>query len=667
VGLTAENPTYISPAASAGVDDLFISNVQVNLPEDADPRGYSVIAREQDGTEVYRITRQSDDAEEGIEVPDEIAWNGRDQSGNFVTDGTYLVSLSVTDTMGQSTESEPVGVIVDNTPPSAHVDSEYRVFSPGGTDARNVMPIRQEGTDADRWSGDIVNDEGEIVRGWDWNDSLPERIEWDGRDNDGTLVSDGDYVYILNGQDAAGNVTVARQDNIRVSTDVRDVSVSAARRHFSPNEDGVRESVEFQIELAGDAEIREWEFRVLDSGEQTVEQWAGDSDVPATFEFSGRSDRTTLPEGEYRGRLTITQRNGEIQEDTSRPVTLDVTAPEISAETGAAATDQSVTLMQRSDGASTWRGRIVPADEADSILSVEWSEELPQEFTWNGQTDSGESAATGRYRYILSATDRAGNRSMVETDSVLLDRDAPSVAVEIEPQPFFPGSEGQETELRLAVNTSDRTEIAEWRVTIYDPQGSQFSQFGAEGTPPEPITWDGRDKNGELPESARDYTAAVTVTDAVGNEATTERTVPVGILVERDQGGDLRFSITGIRFASFEADYENLSDRDVVEQNRETLDEIAELLKRYPEQQVVIEGHAVHIYYREEAMEREQEEVLLPLSEERAQVILDALVERGVEEDRLSAVGRGGSEPIVPHSDMQNRWKNRRVEFELQS
>ena len=97
-----------------------------------------------------------------------------------------------------------------------------------GTDARNVMPIRQEGTDADRWSGDIVNDEGEIVRGWDWNDSLPERIEWDGRDNDGTLVSDGDYVYILNGQDAAGNVTVARQDNIRVSTDVRDVSVSAA-------------------------------------------------------------------------------------------------------------------------------------------------------------------------------------------------------------------------------------------------------------------------------------------------------------------------------------------------------------------------------------------------------------------------------------------------------
>ncbi|MFW5828307.1 MAG: OmpA family protein, partial [Alkalispirochaeta sp.] len=267
----------------------------------------------------------------------------------------------------------------------------------------------------------------------------------------------------------------------------------------------------------------------------------------------------------------------------------------------------------------------------------------------------------------LSATDRAGNRTEVETDEFLLDRDAPSLSVDIEPKPFFPADDSDETELQIAVDTSDRTDIAEWQVTIYDPEGDRFARFGEEGTPPEPITWDGRSDDGDLPESARDYTAAVTVTDEVGNSATTERTVPVGILVERDQGDDLRFSITGIRFASFEADYENLEDRDVVEQNEETLDEIADLLNRYPDQQVVIEGHAVHIFYREDAMEREQEDVLLPLSQERAEVILDALVERGVSEDRLSAVGRGGSEPIVPHSDMQNRWKNRRVEFEVQS
>jgi flagellar motor protein MotB len=29
-------------------------------------------------------------------------------------------------------------------------------------------------------------------------------------------------------------------------------------------------------------------------------------------------------------------------------------------------------------------------------------------------------------------------------------------------------------------------------------------------------------------------------------------------------------------------------------------------------------------------------------------------------------VGVGGKDPLVPHSDLENRWKNRRVEFILE-
>jgi outer membrane protein OmpA-like peptidoglycan-associated protein len=166
-------------------------------------------------------------------------------------------------------------------------------------------------------------------------------------------------------------------------------------------------------------------------------------------------------------------------------------------------------------------------------------------------------------------------------------------------------------------------------------------------------------------ESAREYTAAVTVTDATGIESTVERTVPVGILVEEDESGDLRFRITGIKFAPFEADYIDLDDPEIVERNREILDRVARILEEYPNRQVRIEGHAVHIFYRPERMEREQEETLIPLSRARAEAVRDALVERGVNGERLTVEAKGGSEPIVPFSDMDDRWKNRRVEFEL--
>jgi outer membrane protein OmpA-like peptidoglycan-associated protein len=44
-------------------------------------------------------------------------------------------------------------------------------------------------------------------------------------------------------------------------------------------------------------------------------------------------------------------------------------------------------------------------------------------------------------------------------------------------------------------------------------------------------------------------------------------------------------------------------------------------------------------------------------------VIREALVERGIDEDRIEINWFGGSDPIVPFSDLDGRWVNRRVEF----
>jgi outer membrane protein OmpA-like peptidoglycan-associated protein len=62
----------------------------------------------------------------------------------------------------------------------------------------------------------------------------------------------------------------------------------------------------------------------------------------------------------------------------------------------------------------------------------------------------------------------------------------------------------------------------------------------------------------------------------------------------------------------------------------------------------------------------EQEKELVPLSRARAGSIRQALVERGIEAARMTADGVGAQDPIVPDSDLDNRWKNRRVEFFLE-
>lgn len=51
------------------------------------------------------------------------------------------------------------------------------------------------------------------------------------------------------------------------------------------------------------------------------------------------------------------------------------------------------------------------------------------------------------------------------------------------------------------------------------------------------------------------------------------------------------------------------------------------------------------------------------LSQERAEAIVNKLVELGISKNRLSAVGKGSSEPIADNSTSEGKAKNRRVEF----
>jgi outer membrane protein OmpA-like peptidoglycan-associated protein len=133
-------------------------------------------------------------------------------------------------------------------------------------------------------------------------------------------------------------------------------------------------------------------------------------------------------------------------------------------------------------------------------------------------------------------------------------------------------------------------------------------------------------------------------------------------------GDRLKIIISSIYFKPYTADYTDKTaiEPDRVARNLKTLDRLAEILKKYQDYRIRIEGHAVAVYWDQPARVRtEQEEVLLPLSIRRAEAIQEALVKRGIKAQRMSTGGYGGAVPVVPHGDLDNRWKNRRVEFLL--
>jgi outer membrane protein OmpA-like peptidoglycan-associated protein len=54
---------------------------------------------------------------------------------------------------------------------------------------------------------------------------------------------------------------------------------------------------------------------------------------------------------------------------------------------------------------------------------------------------------------------------------------------------------------------------------------------------------------------------------------------------------------------------------------------------------------------------------VLPLSQARAEATKTALIDQEIATARISTIEIGAAEPLVPFSDVDNRWKNRRMEF----
>jgi len=255
------------------------------------------------------------------------------------------------------------------------------------------------------------------------------------------------------------------------------------------------------------------------------------------------------------------------------------------------------------------------------------------------------------------------------TDPYLLDASSPQVDIRTELDdpdlPFSPDDDGVNDQLTIFLDAQDDGGIASWSLQILDPHNEVFAASSGSGAPPA-FKWDGySSETGELVQAAVDYTLQLSVADMVGNRGVTSAIVPIDVLVLRE-GDRLRIRISSITFAPNTADYQDLGDPEREQRNEQTLDRLSQILHRYNSYNILLEGHAVSVYWSDqERAEREQERTLLPLSAARAEAVRSALVQRGIQSGRMSTVGIGGSQPLVPHGDLRNRWKNRRVEFLL--
>jgi outer membrane protein OmpA-like peptidoglycan-associated protein len=549
-----------------GVQDTTVFDISLQTAEEIE--GWEITIKNTNANLVRRIRSQEDDgnglsiskfftilfsSHANISIPAAWEWDGGDDAGKILPDGTYFYQIKVWDVRGEEYFSVPKQVDIRTEQPGADVNIKLTLFSPNRGGGRDHLIVEQTLTGRDvRWTGYMANANGNTVRTFSWGNKPPSQFEWDGRDDSGKIVSDGNYEYIIEGSDNAGNSVRKKVSGIVISTRKRAVGVKASADMFAPTGKGIFDTIRFTPA----AETHEM-----------LENW-----------------------------------------------TLEITSP-----------------------------------EGALVKSYAGSAPLPAELAWDGRGNDATQLPDGVYAYALRAEYADGDAPKTQAQQVRILTRGPAITLTAAPRLFAPDDSTENKNLRITLRFQEHTVISNWKITVKN-NDKIFKTFSGANPKQRDISilWNGVGDAGEIVESAATYTIEASAADILENTGSADPVqIDIDILVIKTARG-LKILITSIEF---EYNRWELSSPESPVLNR-----VSDVLKRYPEYKIIIEGHTDSIG---------DVEYNLMLSTRRARTVLRYLTRRGIDDRRMLAKGLGMSVPIASNATAEGRAKNRRVEFIL--
>jgi outer membrane protein OmpA-like peptidoglycan-associated protein len=653
-----------------------------------------------DGNPVWRHTWENpmpQNRGRDVSPPSPVTWDGTyrleddDRTGSRVPEGSYTYTLASTDRAGNSAEETAdweIAVSLQSGGVRLGVAAENAAFSPNGDGRKDVLPFTitvREPEGAASWELEVRDPRlrNPVVRRVTGEAPIPRRGTFDGSDEEGEPLRDGTY---------EARLYVRYENGIVVSSETSEFVIDTQPPRGSLVVDTLPQSTPRDVllafggtnkqELSLNAEIdpeADWTAVIgTPGGELEVDlaaQGIMGPEIETTWDGTDL-EGNEVPDGEYSLQLRAMDRAGNVGttrelsvvKDTSpKPIDLIIDGDVVFPTRDGADTD--VTIRPQYEVEEYIDDFLLEIRNADGELvrSVYRNEPL-DEFTWSGRNNAGGTVAEGEYTVDFQIIYYNGDQPRITgVGPIYVEAptgDMRNLEMSVAPLPFSPDDDGVNDTLRIQLRVPGALSVQQWSVHIADPMTNGFKNWSGDGNPPRTLTWNGLSDDGELVQSAVDYVATFRVVDARGNEFEVERIIPTDILVMRE-GDRLRIRIPSIHFAAFTADLFDV-EIDQQDENFRILRRLATVLDRYPDYEILIEGHANHILFENERSKRmEQQETLIPLSRNRAQEVKQGLIILGIERDRMDVEGVGGARPIVPFADKANVWKNRRVEFLL--
>ena len=276
----------------------------------------------------------------------------------------------------------------------------------------------------------------------------------------------------------------------------------------------------------------------MDSNGKTVAQFKPQNsneieNPPTALHFDGKNENgVMLSNGSYQASLSAKYLNGYEPPvikspvfvlDTTKPAAVVKASEKIFSPDGDGIKD-SVTITQMitpKTGApvKNWKGQIVSADDSAKIVrEYEFGEFPPESFNWDGIDGKGSLAQDGNYKFVIAATDLAGNSAFYETTGFTLDTSKAEVVLSSSDAAFSPNNDRIKETITFPIVSKVKSAVASYEFTVKNENGETVKTVKGTQNLPKSFTWDGKADDGIVCPDGK-YSAEISVNSESGSSA----------------------------------------------------------------------------------------------------------------------------------------------------
>ena len=376
-----------------------------------------------DNTSVQRVDFLVDGT---VVASDDVAPFETTVSTVAMANGSHAVEALAYDTSGNAKGSAPVNVTVDNTSPEVLSPAVTpAAFSPNGDGYADTAAIAYTTTEPTEQSVVILDSANAVVKTLvPWTAQLPagpRSVTWDGRYYDKTTatnqpVPDGTYTVRIQARDFAARVTT-----VTLPVTVNRVLSGLARTltTFSPNGDGRNDTTAISYTLSGAAAVTVSIEQLDGTPVRTLQaETAQEAGTYTGVIWDGKDDAAAaMPDGKYI--IRVSAMNGVGRIDSTKSVTIDVTAPTVSLDSitpdpwDPSLGVLTVAFTTSEAGTATVKFYKGAASSSSQTVTLSVTAAGPASITWDGVTKDGLPADAGAYKAKIYFVDKTGTFATV--------------------------------------------------------------------------------------------------------------------------------------------------------------------------------------------------------------------------------------------------------------